>query len=91
MKLAGTVFLYAGTIIGLTAAARIPPHYPLFLICLGILILGILILLAGISIFAIGIERCKNIINYWQDKPENMLRLLSLIALVIGVAVLYCA
>ncbi len=41
MKKLGTIFIYVGTIAGLTAAARIPPHYDYFWASLGILLVGI--------------------------------------------------
>ena len=43
MKKIGTLFIYIGTIAGLTAAARIPPHYDYFWASFGILLVGVLI------------------------------------------------
>ena len=43
MNKLGTLLIYIGTITGLTAAARIPPHFIYFWSSVGILIIGILL------------------------------------------------
>ena len=52
---------------------------------------GILFLISGLLTFIIGPERAKSIINWYQGQSPLVLRLLALIALVIGVAIIYSA
>ncbi|KPK38997.1 MAG: hypothetical protein AMJ78_09145 [Omnitrophica WOR_2 bacterium SM23_29] len=54
-----------------------------------IVTLGILVLLGGIIIFALGLEKVKSILDWWDKKPLSVLRLLALIALAIGALLLY--
>jgi len=51
--------------------------------------LGILILLGGIIIFALGLEKVKSILDWLDKKPLSVLRLMALIALAIGALLLY--
>lgn len=54
-----------------------------------ILTLGILILLKGIAIFVLGLEKIKSMLDWWGRKSPLVFRLLSLVALAIGALILY--
>jgi len=56
-----------------------------------VIVLGILPLAGGISIFILGIERCKNMIKKWQGKPLKTLRLISLAPIIFGLLIIYFA
>ncbi|KPK38797.1 MAG: hypothetical protein AMJ78_09485 [Omnitrophica WOR_2 bacterium SM23_29] len=51
--------------------------------------LGILIFIGGITIFVLGLERIKSILNWWNKRSLLVLRLMALIALAIGALLLY--
>ena len=52
-------------------------------------IFGILCLIGGVAIFALGQKKCKNIMKKWLDKPTKTLRLLSIIPIAVGLFLLY--
>ncbi len=54
-----------------------------------ILTLGILILIGGILIFVLGLERVKSMLNWWNKRSPLILRLMGLIALALGALLLY--
>ena len=56
-----------------------------------ILILGIIILVAGIFCFLIGPEKMKPKINAIMEKSANIRRLLAVIAFIIGALMVYSA
>jgi len=56
-----------------------------------VLALGILILIGGIVIFILGLERLKSMINWWNKRPLIVIRLMGLIALAVGALLLYSA
>lgn len=51
--------------------------------------LGILVLIGGILIFVLGIERTKALLNRWSNKSTLFLRLWGILALAIGVLLIY--
>jgi len=53
--------------------------------------LGIFSLLAGMLIFILGLNRLKAILDWWDKKPDLILRLVSLIILAFGALVIYSA
>lgn len=53
--------------------------------------LGVLILVGGIIIFLLGLERVKSILSWWNKKSLLVMRLISLIPLALGVLLLYSA
>ncbi len=53
--------------------------------------LGILILLAGLFIFILGLERVKAMLGWWGSKPNSLLRLIATFILAIGASVIYSA
>ncbi len=56
-----------------------------------IVTLGILLLIGSITIFAMGLEKVKYVLGWMGKRPLIVLRLLAIIALVIGTLVLYSA
>jgi len=56
-----------------------------------IVLFGILFLISGLLIFALGLERVKSIIEWWQKQSILVLRLLALVTLAIGVVIIYSA
>ena len=56
-----------------------------------IALFGILFLISGLLIFALGLEKVKSIINWYQEQSILVLRLLALVTLAIGVVIIYSA
>ena len=52
---------------------------------------GILFLMSGLSIFMLGLEKLKAILDWYQKKSALFLRVIALIALAIGTAIIYSA
>lgn len=53
--------------------------------------LGILTLIGGIIIFALGLQKIKSFLDWWSKKPPLLLRLWGVIALAIGALLIYSA
>lgn len=53
--------------------------------------IGILMLLGGMGIFIMGLDRIKAFLERVDKKPVPVLRLMALPVLVIGLLVIYCA
>jgi uncharacterized protein YjeT (DUF2065 family) len=53
--------------------------------------LGILALLGGLLIFALGLEKTKAIIEKWEKKPAYSLRWFSLLIITFGILILSSA
>jgi len=51
--------------------------------------LGILILLGGLLIFLLGLEKVRSMLDWWSKKPPAALRLMGSIALAIGLLLFY--
>jgi hypothetical protein len=56
-----------------------------------IIVFGILFMISGLLIFAIPLEKLKSYLGWWQKQSLILLRVLSLIALAIGVAIIIFA
>ena len=56
-----------------------------------IMVLGLLLVFGGIAMLTIKLEKLKAIINWWQQKPENFLRIVSLAVVALGIVILYSA
>jgi hypothetical protein len=54
-----------------------------------IVTIGILALLGGITIFILGLERFKSMLRWWQGRSLLFIRLIALLAIAIGVLILY--
>ncbi len=54
-----------------------------------VLTLGVLVLIGGIIIFALGLERPKSMLKWWDRRSLVVLRFAGLIALSIGALLLY--
>ena len=54
-------------------------------------IIGALIVVSGMLVFALGIERDHRMIDWWESKPEGTRRIGAIIAAVIGVLLIYGA
>jgi len=56
-----------------------------------IVVFGILFIISGLLIFMLGLERLKSMIDWWQKQPILLLRVLALLALVLGAIIIYSA
>ena len=54
-------------------------------------ILGVIILITGLIIFVMKLEKLKAILEWYQRRSDWVLRLIALIALAIGVTIIYSA
>ncbi len=54
-------------------------------------ILGSLIVLSGISIFILGTARIHAYMGWWEEKPDNTLRIGPIVASVLGILLIYSA
>ncbi|MFC1738644.1 hypothetical protein ACFL1G_06315 [Planctomycetota bacterium] len=54
-------------------------------------ILGVIILIAGLIIFIMKIEKLKAILEWYQKQPDLLLRLIALIVLAIGATIIFSA
>lgn len=52
---------------------------------------GVLFLMSGLLIFMLGLEKLKAILDWYQKKSALFLRVIALIALAIGAAIIYSA
>jgi len=53
--------------------------------------LGILLLVAGILIFVIKLDKIKSVLEFWHAKPNSVLRFITLVPIAIGALILYSA
>ncbi len=56
-----------------------------------IIAFGLLFLLSGIAMLTIKLEKLKAMINWWQQKSGVFLRIVAVVAAVIGLVILYSA
>ena len=56
-----------------------------------IVVFGILFLVGGLLIFALGAERAKSILDWFQKQSDLFIRLMALITLAIGAVIIYSA
>ena len=56
-----------------------------------IILFGILFCVSGLTIFAMKFERLKAIMNWFDQKPVSFMRLMGIIALLIGALITYAA
>ncbi len=54
-------------------------------------VLGVLFLLGGFLIFILGPKRTRPILEWWQRKPEWVMRALALLTAAFGVLIIYAA
>ncbi len=52
-------------------------------------IMGIISLIKGIFLLVSGAEKAKAMINKWQNKPQGVIRLISLLAIGMGILLLW--
>jgi uncharacterized protein YjeT (DUF2065 family) len=52
---------------------------------------GILLIVSGLSIFILGLEKVKSYVSWWQKQPLMFLRFIALIGLAIGALIIYSA
>ena len=53
------------------------------------IVFGVLFIIGGVLIFALGLEKVKSILSWWDKKPALTMRLMGLLAFLIGVLVVY--
>ena len=56
-----------------------------------IIVFGILFMISGLLIFILRAERLKSILDWWQRQSSLLLRLMALITLAVGAAIIYSA
>jgi len=56
-----------------------------------IYVLGILMLLGGVFIFIMRLEKIKRMLDWWDKKPDSISRLIAILILAIGALVIYSA
>jgi uncharacterized protein YjeT (DUF2065 family) len=55
------------------------------------LAVGVLLIISGLLIFILGLEKVKSYINWWQKQPLILLRVMALIGLGLGALIIYSA
>jgi hypothetical protein len=79
--LAGVIRLTFGAIFLLAASScRLPVVITVF---------GVLMIIGGILIFALGPKRLSAIFDWWQNKPAFIVRLLGFVAFAMGSLIVY--
>ncbi len=81
LYLAGILRLLIGIILLTTALRCEKPAI--------IVVFGILFIIGGVLIFALGLEKVKSILSCWGKKPALTMRLMGLLAFLIGVLLVY--
>lgn len=56
-----------------------------------VVILGILGLVKGVVLLALGPERLRSRFGWWQERSDTFLRLYSLLPIIIGILLIYSA
>jgi hypothetical protein len=51
--------------------------------------LGILMIIGGITIFVIGREKVLKMLEWWENKPVSLIRILALVPMLIGALIIY--
>jgi hypothetical protein len=52
---------------------------------------GILFLISGLLIMALGLERVKSILDWWQGQSSVLLRILAVVTVAVGAVIIYSA
>jgi len=81
LYLAGVLRLLIGIILLTTALRCEKPAI--------IVVFGILFIIGGVLIFALGLEKVKSILSWWDKKGALTMRLMGLLASLIGVLLVY--
>ena len=55
------------------------------------LVVGIIMVIAGILIFVFGVEKIHGVLTWWENKPEHFRQGCAVAAAVIGVLLIYSA
>ena len=56
-----------------------------------IVVFGILFLISGVSVFMLGPEKIRRMIDWWQKQSILLLRVMAIITLAIGAIIIYAA
>ena len=78
------ILRFALAVVFLVGASRC--RYPKVIIAF-----GIAFIISGVVVFAVRLEKLKSILRWWGKQPAIILRILGLLTIIIGAAVLYCA
>jgi uncharacterized protein YjeT (DUF2065 family) len=54
-------------------------------------IIGAILVISGISIYFLGLARIGAIMDWWKALPDNKLRIVTILAAVLGVLLIYSA
>lgn len=83
IHLAGILALLFGVVL-LSSALRC--RWPWFVI-----VLGVLGLIEGVTIFSMGSERIKSVLSWWDESALLAIRLIGLVTLALGILLFYSA
>ena len=56
-----------------------------------IIVFGILFMISGLLVFTLGAKRLNSILDWWQRQSSLLLRLMALITLAVGAAIVFSA
>ena len=56
-----------------------------------IIVFGILFMISGLLVFTLGAKRLKSMLDWWQRQSFLLLRLMALITLAVGAAIVFSA
>jgi uncharacterized protein YjeT (DUF2065 family) len=56
-----------------------------------IIVLGLLLLISGIVMLTMKLDRLKTMINWWLAKSEVFLRIMAVVVAAVGIVILYSA
>jgi len=56
-----------------------------------IVLFGLIFLLSGLLIFMLGLEKAKAIINWYQEQPTFVFRVVAIMVLSVGLIIIYAA
>jgi len=79
--ISGGARLFIGVLLVFAAQSALVPWIPR--------IIGILALLGGAVIFALGVSRMGAWLNWWKGLADNKLRIIAVIAGIIGILLIY--
>jgi len=56
-----------------------------------IIVLGLITCTAGIAMFMMGLAKLKRFLNWWKMRPDWLLRLMGVVAVLLGLLIIYAA
>lgn len=81
LYIAGVVrLIFAIVFLSVASSCRLPAVIYTF---------GVLVLIGAVLVFALGSEKMKRMLAWWDAKPPSILRLMGLAALLMGALIIY--